>query len=340
MKQLIFSFLRNAYYLVRLSIWRQRRMIFLFGSPGHTNLGDQAQTYCIIKYCQKNFPTHGIFIFTLHRYNKWIRLLLKLFMRKNDKIFCHSGYHMTDLYNEQSVYLSLIDTFPKKKIIIFPQTIFYKDNVNLLKTAKTLNKHGNVILLCRDEISYQKALTHFTNCKLLLYPDIVTSMIGTKEYKNSRNGIMFCLRDDVEAFYSKEQLKKLIKCFKNKHTNITDTTLHEVSGKEVIKNRDKILQDTWNIYSKYELVITDRYHGTIFSLIAGTPVIVLSSSDHKLSSGVKWFPKEIFGEYVTYASSLEEAYSEALKILSVPHTYVLPPYFKENYYDKLLGEIK
>ncbi|WP_082026255.1 polysaccharide pyruvyl transferase family protein [Prevotella pectinovora] len=40
-------------------------------------------------------------------------------------------------------------------------------------------------------------------------------------------------------------------------------------------------------FAKYQVVITDRYHGTIFSQIVNTPVIVISSTDHKLRSGVK-----------------------------------------------------
>lgn len=340
MKHLLFSFLRNGYYFVRMTLWRKPKMVFLFGSPGHTNLGDQAQTYCIKTYCKKNFPKYGILVFTLHRYNSFIRCLLKLSIRKNDKIFCHSGYHLTDLYNEQSVYLSLISTFPHRQILIFPQTVYYKNSINLRNTADVLNRHGNVILLCRDEVSYQTAKEHFTNCKLLLYPDIVTSLIGSKKYNNRRDGILFCLRDDVEAYYSNEELQSLIDRFKGMHTERTDTTLHGITGKEVIKHRDKILMETWEKYSKYQLVITDRYHGTIFSLIAGTPVIVLSSADHKLSSGVKWFPTEIFGDYVSYASSLDDAFEKANKMLATPHTHQLPPYFQENYYSKLIDYIK
>lgn len=64
--------------------------------------------------------------------------------------------------------------------------------------------------------------------------------------------------------------------------------------------------------SHYRLVITDRYHGAIFSQIVSTPTIVLSSADHKLSSGVKWFPKEQFTNYIAYANDLDEAYQLAI----------------------------
>ena len=41
------------------------------------------------------------------------RLLKKIrkHIRKNDILLCHSGYHMTDLYNEQSHYLRIAQLF-------------------------------------------------------------------------------------------------------------------------------------------------------------------------------------------------------------------------------------
>ena len=70
-------------------------------------------------------------------------------------------------------------------------------------------------------------------------------------------------------------------------------------------------------------------------------LIVLSSTDHKLSSGVKWFPKEIFGDYVFYASSLDEAYEVAKKkLIDNSLTYKLPKYFEENYYCKLKEKLE
>lgn len=49
--------------------------------------------------------------------------------------------------------------------------------------------------------------------------------------------------------------------------------------------------------SHYKVVITDRYHGTIFSLIANTPVIIIKSTDHKVTTGADWF-KGIYDDYV------------------------------------------
>src|SRR5690606_39434039 len=51
------------------------------------------------------------------------------------------------------------------------------------------------------------------------------------------------------------------------------------------KRRRGVIEEFLQNIKRHKLVITDRYHGTIFAIAANTPVIVLGSTDHKLSSG-------------------------------------------------------
>ena len=318
---------------------RPKHMIYLFGSPGHSNMGDQAQTYCITKWLEHNYPSYGIRIFTLSESTESVFVLLRRFIRKNDKLICHSGYHITDLYNERLPYMELAKRFKDHQIIIFPQTVFFKDQKKLIENADTFNKHGNVLLMCRDEVSHNEAMKYFVNCRLMLMPDIVTSLIGTRRYDYKRDGILFCIRNDKESFYSKSDIEELRKRFPTERTNITDTTISKDSM-YISKHREEILEQIFNEYAQYKVVVTDRYHGTIFSLIAGTPVVVIGSSDHKLSSGVRWFP-DSFSDYVYFANTLEEAYTISSEILkSTSRNYHLPPYFKKNYYDGLKYRIE
>lgn len=327
---LTYHWLQNA---TKIALIRGRKKVFLFGSPAHSNLGDQGQSYCLQKWFKENYPDYTVQFFRYPETSDSLLRVLRIAIRKNDKIVCHSGYHMTDLYDEQTVYCKLAQMFTDRAIWIFPQTIYYKDENNLKHTAAIMNNHGRVTLMARDEISYKTAQKYFTNCKVLLYPDIVTSLIGTTTYCNKRDGVLFCIRNDREAFYSKEQIEGLKRRFSGNKVEQTDTTL-KVWFKEIVKNREHYIQKECDYYSHFKVIITDRYHGTIFSLVSGTPVVVLQTSDHKLSSGVKWFPEE-FKDYVSYAKGLDEAYAMALEKLSKDLTYQLPPYFKENYYDKL-----
>lgn len=321
--------------LFRTWIIRPPKMIFLFGVPHHTNLGDNAQTYCIIKWIKLNYPDYCVRQFSLPTISESDYKNIRKYIRNKDMIFFHSGYHLTDLYNEESVYKRIITLFPEKQITVFPQTIHYENEVNLAETAKIFNTHGRIKLMCRDELSYKIAKCSFFNCELLLMPDIVTSLIGTMSFTSPRNGVLFCLRNDKEAYYTKEQLNSLIQSFRTFHTAITDTTLN-VPVEIMKKQRESILINELGKYSRYKLIITDRYHGTIFSLIAGTPVIVLGTTDHKLSSGISWFPKN-FSHHVFFANDLESAKRKAFEILSNTSSSLpkLSPYFKDNFYSNL-----
>lgn len=66
----------------------------------------------------------------------------------------------------------------------------------------------------------------------------------------------------------------------------------------------------------------------------------LNSSDHKLSSGVNWFSKDVFHNRVQYATDLDDAYKKAEIILKDNVCdYINPTYFKDNYWDMLLSKI-
>ena len=348
-------FVRSAYGIVRnkydlywdekkiiniISLSKNRKTVSIFGSPGHSNMGDQAQMYCIQKWINQNFEEYQCVFFTLRTSTDKVIRHLRKQINSDDLLMFHSGYHLTDLYREKDVYCKIAQLFPDFKIFIFPQTINFKDKDEEKKIATIFNKHGKITLCCRDELSYQNAQKIFVNCRLLLYPDIVTSLIGSKHYTNNRQGILFCMRNDIEAFYKVETIQKLRDKFENITTEMTDTTISiPYSIINEGSNREKLLIEIFEQFSKYKLVITDRYHGTIFSLIAGTPVIVVSSTDHKLSSGVKWFPVE-FENYVKFAPDLEDVPQLVHDILSNENlTYHLMPYFEENYYSVLKSKL-
>ena len=336
-----YCIIRLYYLILRLralfiiTIARRRKMIFMFGTPAHTNLGDQAQTYCIIKWLQHNYPDYGILSFSYPETYGFMLSILRKTIRKDDQISIQSGYNMTDLYKQQNVNCKVVEKLQGRSIWIFPQTVHYQKERNLIKTANIMNSHGMITLMARDEISYSTIQKYFTNCKLLLFPDIVSSMIGTQTYDTVREGILFCIRNDKEAFYKKDEINVLKKRLLIKKISVeeTDTTLN-MPLIRLLNNREEILHSELNYYAHFKVMITDRYHGIIFSLITGTPVVVLKTNDHKLTSGVNWFPVQ-FGDYISFAENLDEAYETALDMNNRQLTHHLPTYFKDKYYDNL-----
>lgn len=314
--------------------------VFYFGEPNHSNMGDQAQTYCILNWIKENYPDYKVWCFRTGISSvKDFELLkiIKRYIKNDDKIFLQSGYNTTDLYlNEELLHRRVIQEFPQNEIVLFPQTIYFKSEEEAKKSSQIYNKHDRIVLLCRDNISYGYAQNLFPKCKKLLFPDVVTTMIGN--YKSTvaqeRKGVLFCMRNDKESACSLQQINKLKQSLSQfGPVEQTDTTI-ALSRRKIAKNREKILHQIWDSYAQYRLIVTDRYHGTIFSLIANTPVIVLPSTDHKLVSGVKWFPEE-YSDYVNYVENFEEVETVAKRILEIHHDYRLKSYFKEVYYDKL-----
>ena len=80
--------------------------------------------------------------------------------------------------------------------------------------------------------------------------------------------------------------------------------------------------------------MTDRYHGPILSLAAGTPVVLIKTTDHKVVTGAEWF-RGVYDDYVYVAEDLEQAFEIAKNLYNKDLTNPMSPYFEEEYYDKL-----
>lgn len=338
-----YKFLRNKLFIKEHTIYTQRQiyqgkkkspMIYYFCIPIHPNLGDQAQLMCIKNWLQENYAEYTVAEICSrtvpHNYINQIQKQIK----PHDLIFIHSGYLFMNDETDVPMILNVTKTFKQNKIIILPQTVNFSSKEIEQNFKHIFNSNSNITLLCRDFISYDKALFLFPNIKCLAFPDVVTSLIGTFKSNYQREGICYCLRNDKEKFYSEKEISNLInKLSQYKHTTI-DTTL-VISPFKMNHNRKEIIYEMINNLAHVKLVITDRYHGTIFSVIANTPVIILNSTDHKLSSGVQWFPDKIFGKAIQYAKNLDEAYELANVILNEHNNIKNPTYFKEKYWNQL-----
>lgn len=333
-----YQYIRSSYVqTAKLLLPRCKPMVFLFGVPYHSNMGDHAQTYCLLNWFKKYLPQHRVFITMLTNATPTRLKMIRSSFRKGDILICHSGYHITDMYHERDVYEKVIQLFPEEVVRVMPQTIFFHQQTHAEQCAKVFNSHGRCIMLCRDVCSYKTAQSLFVGCRTHLYPDIVTSLIGVFPVAQltSREGVLFCMRNDKEAFYSKEQISDVRKLIETHFpTRMSDTTV-EMPVRVIARDRQRILAEVFADMAKSRVVVTDRYHGTIFSLVSNTPVIVVNSTDHKLSSGVKWFP-ESFREHVFFASDLSEVPSLVEQIMHREHPAPLPPYFEEKYYGRKL----
>lgn len=355
MKRLFFRFIELLKLFFKLLICRKKK-ILLMDPPIHPNLGDQAQLMCTYKWLADNYPDYSVFDLPIMRntlnfgrysymllssiYAMSAQVVLKIFVRRKDIFIGHSGYFFVDHHDGWKLFQEMLDMFPNNKMVILPQTINFYTPFVLDFAKRKFSNRENLTLLCRDEKSFDNAQKWFPGTKTLLYPDIVTSLVGSYPYNNDREGVIFIIRNDVEAFYGKNEILQLEDKFGDIRKEEIDTMLTTNNWKEVSDYREKYIYETIKKISTYKVAITDRYHGTIFSAIASTPVIVISSGDHKLSSGVKWFDQAGLSENVMFVDSLEKAYVKAQEILKDNKVLNTNPYFKNIYWDNLKEKIK
>lgn len=311
--------------------------IYFCGVPTHNNLGDQAQRYCIRKWCKENYSNHYILeVPSWALYERVFRNKVKEVITDQDIIIIQSGYTTTDRHFDHEMHRLVVKEFQNNRILIMPQTVnFFEDNQARL-TGNIYDKHRKLVFLARDAISYNNARKIFKTTKVFCFPDIVTTLIGTlKVESNERNGVLLCIRNDCEKKYTDAEIKALCKRFHDAGMlcNITDTN-SELPVEELIEKFEDELTRIIAYFSKHQVVITDRYHGTIFSLISNTPVIVLSTNDHKVKTGTQWFDG-VYDNAFYNANSISDAYDIAIKVLSETTIVENGPYFKREYYDKL-----
>lgn len=296
----------KEYIHIRKSIKKYNKKLFLIGTPWHGNIGDQALVLAEKYILKKIFPNFKIIEIPSEVYNSKWQKFLGLGINKTDMIFLQGGGNLGTLYiNEEIFHRNIVKKYPDNKIIIMPMSIFFHDNEfgknELKKSSMVYNKHKNLTIISRDEVSYNFSKKYFNKVNNILAPDSVTSLEDVVTFYNvKRKGICFFLRKDIEKVVKDDSINK-IKDFldKNKIKYILSDTADNNSYR-TDKMREKIIFSRWKYAQSSRLIITDRYHGVIFAVITHTPVIVFKSFDTKISSGVKWF-KDL--EWVHYVDS-------------------------------------
>ena len=314
----------------------RRGCVFYLGITPHSNLGDMAQHYCICKWIGENYPDYDLLKFeartVVSEKSGFINKLKQIYTEK-DLIVFQSGYTTQDLGGQHELmHRMIIDALPDAHILMMPQTIYFQYEDNRKRCAENHCKTKRMLFLARDFVSFEQAKDMFKGIKIAAYPDIVTTLIGTLTFNHSRDGVCLCRRNDGEKYYSDEELNGLVdRIAAMDKVTVTDTSIKDNYIK-VRNNMQYYIEREIERFSHYKVVITDRYHGTIFSLIAGTPVIIIKTTDHKVTTGADWF-KGVYNVYV--AKDLDDAFKLYQEIVLKNLDHKLPPYMKERYYDKL-----
>lgn len=306
LRRKVSSFKVYYYYLKRFrKRLRQKRMV-IFLAPNHTNIGDSAILYAQKQFVEKSFPGKFKIIEVENGEFLNYKKVISKMVGKKDIITTLGGGNMGDeWFFDEKTRREVIKAFPNNKLIHFPQTIHYTDSekgkIEEKNSIKIYNGHQNQTIIAREEASFEK-MKQLYNSRILLTPDMVL-WLENITFEQKREGVLFCMRNDVEKLISNTDIESLEKFLNNSGL---DCVFSDTHSKENISEgiRDKVVLDKMKEIAKSRLVITDRLHGMVFAAVTGTPCIVFENYNHKVRGTYNWIS---YLPYIRLARDFEEA---------------------------------
>ncbi len=176
----------------------------LLDVPNHINVGDQLIWQGEKDYL-KRLPFNILYEASLNyfSYKK---------IPKKGIILLHGGGNFGDLWSgPPSFRRKIIEIYKDRKIIIFPQTVFYKNDTNLKNDALVYSQHPNLTICVRDAVSYQIIKHNFPKNNVLLLPDMAFCSDYSKFILDGEvNNVLYLERLDVELNEKKKYLLNTI----------------------------------------------------------------------------------------------------------------------------------
>ena len=297
------------------------RRAIIFCAPFHDNLGDSAIAVAEEVLLKKaGFP--GWVEIDTRTFLRWQHLFQRI-IPASRPLFLHGGGNMGDLWEiEEQARRELVARFPQNQMIAFPQTLFYSDPEKEKASAKYYADNKKLTLFAREQISYRRMLELYPGTRVLLAPDMVL-FTELKDYGAAlqpRTDVLICARSDAEKKVDAEQWERIELELAKAGAPIRKTDMYR--GETVTsKNRKTCVREKLEEFCRAKLVVTDRLHGMLFSVLAGTPCVVLSNYNHKISGTYSWISNL---PHVCYAETTEQALEAIRGFLPEPEKMARP----------------
>ncbi|HKX44944.1 MAG TPA: polysaccharide pyruvyl transferase family protein [Burkholderiaceae bacterium] len=241
-------------------------------------------------------------------------------------IFLHGGGNFGDLWPEhQDFREAVLERFPGRLVVQLPQSIHYKDPARLARTAEVIARHGNFVLLVRDEESFEIARRHL-RCDVQRCPDMAFYLGPLERIGRPERELLLLLRQDREKGIENpaeagalppgtlvadwldddKNMKARVKTAAALNTLLKLRTdpmaLRQDYFERLALNR---LRRGIRMLSSSNVVITDRLHVHIVSTLLDIPHVVLDNSYGKVSRFIRLWTAGFSG--MSRADSLAQA---------------------------------
>lgn len=210
------------------------------------------------------------------------------------------GGNFGDLYPvHQLLREKIVAAYPSHRIVILPQTIFYKRKEAFDRAARVFNKHRDVHLFVRDPSSYAMA-NKFDGCSVYLSPDMAHQLWPIRPASDPGKELLCFFRTDIEktgeqsrlesnaqgdcldwsSLYNKVEKKSIAMIGKMMANGSGALPMQAIWG----KYSDYLVDKAIKRFGAYRQVQTSRLHGHILSCLMDKPNALIDNSYGKNSS--------------------------------------------------------
>jgi len=271
-----------------LKLIANRPVVYL-DIPIYDNIGDLLIMHGTLKFFQENNIDVTSILSNYNFHEKAIE--------KNSVIVFQGGGNFGDLYtNHQNFREKIIQKFKNNTIIILPQSIYFKSDFNYKKCCKIFKAHDDVHIFCRDIPSLHLAKNMSKHTYLM--PDMAHQLypIHGNDQIN-KNETLFLERRDGESALNinnenstdwgillkkhKPKTRMIKKLFKLSNFLKINQLTSKYLSQLWISHSYVLTKEVNLLFSKYDMIKTDRLHGHIFACLMNKTNEVYDNSYNK-----------------------------------------------------------
>jgi pyruvyl transferase EpsO len=231
---------------------------------------------------------------------------------RDGPVLVNGGGSFGDVYRLTQQFLHrIIATFPERRIVVLPQTVYFETTDHLEEAKRAVGAHPDLVLMCRDRDSFETARTEF-DCDVQLVPDLAFALGPQPAPAPPRERALWLLRRDHEAVpRSGETADAAVRAVdwedvltdepararKIRAEELGFRALRRIAGvvpqvhagpvRPVASARRLTaarVDAAFALLARGECVVTDRLHGHLLATLLGRPSVVCDNRFGKVRS--------------------------------------------------------
>jgi exopolysaccharide biosynthesis predicted pyruvyltransferase EpsI len=300
--------------------------VALVGYPRHTNVGDNA-LWLGARAVLRRLRAHIVYCTDVSLYDReeMARLL------GDGIIVIQGGGNIGDLWPTHQAFRERVLTdFPNNRVIQLPQSIHFDDPTNIQQVRNAFHAHRSFTLFVRDQPS-AKIAKDMLGLTPVLAPDLAFALWPMQRVGRTIAPYVFLRRTDHEA----AEINAPGETFDWLTPGRVEHCLNEKLPRAALFGRlgaipygaglDQLCRIRVRrgiaLLSRGHVVISDRLHGVLLSVLAGIPVVAIDNRVSKLSAFIgTWFRSR---NGITIARDADEAILLAERIHQGRYHYTI-----------------